>query len=88
MQVAHKLRKEGNVLVGAGAHFRIEHHLRITHGLKPDVLEAALQRISSVLTSMSVARSEGQSESPNAEVASTEISGESRSGCGCTMQAR
>ena len=47
--MAHKLRAEGDVLVGAGAHFGIEHHLRITHGLEPQVLEAALERILAVL---------------------------------------
>ncbi|MBP2472897.1 aspartate/methionine/tyrosine aminotransferase [Crossiella equi] len=49
LEVAHALRERGNVLVGVGAHFGVEHHLRITHGLEPDYLDAALASISRVL---------------------------------------
>ncbi len=57
LQVAHKIRTEGDVLVGAGAHFGVEHHLRITHGMEPEFLEGALQSISRVLASASAAES-------------------------------
>ncbi|SOE09264.1 Aspartate/methionine/tyrosine aminotransferase [Streptomyces sp. 2323.1] len=49
LDVANALRARGNVLVSAGAHFGIENHLRITHGLKPDYLDAALDSIYRVL---------------------------------------
>ncbi|EIE25705.1 PLP-dependent transferase [Coccomyxa subellipsoidea C-169] len=57
IEVAHKIRTEGDVLVGAGAHFGVEHHLRITHGMEPKFLEGALQSISRVLASASAAES-------------------------------
>ncbi|MEV5967409.1 aminotransferase class I/II-fold pyridoxal phosphate-dependent enzyme [Kribbella sp. NPDC051952] len=47
--VADLLRTEGSVLVGAGEHFGIESHLRITHGLEPAYLDAALNNITKVL---------------------------------------
>jgi len=50
-EVADALRTEGSVLVGAGEHFGIESHLRITHGLEPDYLDAALSSITKVLRS-------------------------------------
>ncbi|MGW0201288.1 hypothetical protein [Nonomuraea sp. NPDC003201] len=34
---------------GAGAHFGVEHHLRITHDLRPGYLDAALDGISRAL---------------------------------------
>ena len=49
LDVAHALRTQGDVLVGAGAHFGVERHLRITHGLEPAYLDAALERIGAVL---------------------------------------
>ncbi|CAL8469890.1 g9432 [Coccomyxa elongata] len=61
VKVAHALRTKGDVLVGAGAHFGIEHHLRITHGLEPHVLEAALERIFDVLGDMKDASAEKES---------------------------
>jgi aspartate/methionine/tyrosine aminotransferase len=48
-QVAQALRTEGDVLVGAGSHFGIEHHLRITHGVVRAYLEEALRRTERVL---------------------------------------
>jgi aspartate/methionine/tyrosine aminotransferase len=50
--VADVLRMQADVLVGAGAHFGIEHHLRITHGLEPAYLDAALQRVSDVMATL------------------------------------
>ncbi|GGU93976.1 aminotransferase [Streptomyces albospinus] len=52
LDVANALRARGNVLVSAGAHFGVENHLRITHGLKPDHLDAALDSIHRVLTEL------------------------------------
>jgi aspartate/methionine/tyrosine aminotransferase len=52
LAVAETLRTEADVLVGAGAHFGVEHHLRITHGLEPVYLEAALQRVTEVLATV------------------------------------
>lgn len=52
LEVGHALRDRGNVLVGVGAHFGVEHHLRITHGLQPVYLEAALRNVSRVLTEL------------------------------------
>jgi aspartate/methionine/tyrosine aminotransferase len=49
VEVAHALRREADVLVGAGIHFGVEHHLRITHGLEPAFLGAALGRAETVL---------------------------------------
>ena len=49
MDVAEALRVRGSVLVGAGGHFGIESHLRITHGLEPAYLKGGLRRISDVL---------------------------------------
>jgi bifunctional pyridoxal-dependent enzyme with beta-cystathionase and maltose regulon repressor activities len=49
VEVAHALRREADVLVGAGIHFGVEHHLRITHGLEPAFLGAALGRAGTVL---------------------------------------
>jgi aspartate/methionine/tyrosine aminotransferase len=48
LDVAEALRRHG-VLVIPGAHFGVERHLRITHGVEPGYLIPALQRISSVL---------------------------------------
>lgn len=48
VQVADALRHAG-VLVIPGAHFQVEHHLRITYGIEPSGLTEALQRISAVL---------------------------------------
>ncbi|MFI6680877.1 aminotransferase class I/II-fold pyridoxal phosphate-dependent enzyme [Kribbella sp. NPDC050470] len=48
-EVADTLRTQAGVLVGAGHHFGVEHHLRITHGLQPDYLNAALTNITKVL---------------------------------------
>lgn len=51
LEVAHALRR-GGVLVGVGAHFGVEHHLRITHGLAADYMEPALERMTDVLTGL------------------------------------
>ena len=49
LEVADALRTRADVLVCAGAHFGVERHLRITHGLAPAYLDAALERIGAVL---------------------------------------
>ncbi|MEU1480928.1 aminotransferase class I/II-fold pyridoxal phosphate-dependent enzyme [Streptomyces sp. NPDC001668] len=48
-QVAETLRVQGDVLVGAGAHFGTEGHLRIAHGHEAAYLAAALDRTAAVL---------------------------------------
>jgi aspartate/methionine/tyrosine aminotransferase len=55
VEVAHALRREADVLVGAGIHFGVEHHLRITHGLEPAFLGAALGRAETVLRRLAAA---------------------------------
>ena len=52
MSAAAQLHKRGNVLVGAGAHFGVEHHLRITRGFEPGYLDAALASITRVLAGL------------------------------------
>lgn len=52
LAVARALRERGSVLVGAGAHFGVEHHLRITHGLEPGYLDAAFASITRVLAGL------------------------------------
>jgi aspartate/methionine/tyrosine aminotransferase len=49
LDVAEMLRIEAGVLVGAGAHFGVECHLRVAHGLEPAYLAAGLRRIARVL---------------------------------------
>ena len=53
LELAQLLRTQADVLVGAGCHFGVERHLRITHGLEPAYLDAALHRISAVLETLS-----------------------------------
>jgi len=45
LEVAHELRKDG-VLVGIGADFGEEYHLRVTHGLNAEIMDAALAQMS------------------------------------------
>lgn len=52
IEVAHAIREHGDVLVGAGAHFGVEHHLRITHGLELGYVDAALSSITRVINSL------------------------------------
>jgi aspartate/methionine/tyrosine aminotransferase len=49
VEVAEALHARGGVLVGAGAHFGTEQHLRFTYGLEPALLAAALDRAAHVL---------------------------------------
>lgn len=44
LTVAHELRKDG-VLVGVGADFGEEYHLRVTHGLSAEIMDAALAQM-------------------------------------------
>jgi hypothetical protein len=55
MEVAEALRVQGSVLVGAGAHFGVDCHLRITHGLQPGYLDGGLRGISRVLAARGAA---------------------------------
>ncbi|MFE3221159.1 PLP-dependent aminotransferase family protein [Streptomyces antimycoticus] len=52
-EVAEALHARGSVLVGAGAHFGTEHHLRFTYGQEPAHLAAALEKASQVLKELS-----------------------------------
>jgi aspartate/methionine/tyrosine aminotransferase len=47
LDVAHALRR-GGVLVGVGAHFGVERHLRVTHGLDEEYMRPALERMTAV----------------------------------------
>lgn len=49
VEVAHEIRIKGSVLVAAGSHFGIEHHLRITHGVDAATFEEASAAILQVL---------------------------------------
>jgi len=51
LEVAHALRR-GGVLVGVGAHFGVEHHLRVTHGLVAEYMEPALERMTGVFSAL------------------------------------
>ncbi|RMF92928.1 MAG: aminotransferase class I/II-fold pyridoxal phosphate-dependent enzyme [Nitrospinota bacterium] len=44
-----RLIREHSVLVAAGDYFGIPHHLRISYGLEPEVLQEGLRRISTLL---------------------------------------
>lgn len=46
------IKDRGDVLVGAGDHFGVPQHLRITHGLKAEVVAEALERIARVVGEM------------------------------------
>ncbi|MEU3510188.1 aminotransferase class I/II-fold pyridoxal phosphate-dependent enzyme [Streptomyces longwoodensis] len=52
-EVAEALHARGGVLVGAGAHFGTEQHLRFTYGQEPAQLAAALEKTSHVLKELS-----------------------------------
>ncbi|MET8826335.1 aminotransferase class I/II-fold pyridoxal phosphate-dependent enzyme [Streptomyces sp. NPDC004610] len=52
-EVAEALHARGGVLVGPGAHFGTEHHLRFTYGQEPAHLAAALEKTSHVLKELS-----------------------------------
>jgi len=56
-EVADEIRRRANVLVAPGEYFGIEHHLRITHGLKVEYLNQALDRMGAVLNEMAAAKS-------------------------------
>lgn len=49
VEVAHALRRDADVLVAPGSTFGVEHHLRITHGLEPAMLDEAFERAGRVL---------------------------------------
>jgi aspartate/methionine/tyrosine aminotransferase len=49
VEVADRIRAQGDVLVAPGACFGIEGHLRITHGLQSAYVAEALERIAGVL---------------------------------------
>ena len=47
--LAETIRQRANVLVAPGDYFGVDHHLRITHGLKPEFMQDGLNRIGTVL---------------------------------------
>ncbi len=49
VEVATALRRDADVLVAPGSTFGVEHHLRITHGFEPALLDEALERAGRVL---------------------------------------
>ncbi len=49
VEVAHALRRDADVLVAPGSTFGVEHHLRITHGLEPALIDEAFERAGRVL---------------------------------------
>jgi aspartate/methionine/tyrosine aminotransferase len=49
--LAHRVRREADVLVAPGAFFDVDDHLRIGHGRDPVQLRAGLDRLSAVLRS-------------------------------------
>jgi len=54
VQVADEIRRRANVLVAPGEYFGIEHHLRMTHGLKLEYLTEALTRVGDVFEELAV----------------------------------
>ncbi|MEZ4455735.1 MAG: aminotransferase class I/II-fold pyridoxal phosphate-dependent enzyme [Gemmatimonadales bacterium] len=53
--VADRIRREASVLLAPGAYLGAEHHLRITHGVGPDYVSAALDRVGGVLEALASA---------------------------------
>jgi len=51
-QLAQRLIQEKSVLVGAGDHFGVDHHLRISFGLPADYLRPALDRVHELIVEL------------------------------------
>ncbi len=51
-EIVRRLIHEKSVLVGAGEHFGIDHHLRISFGLPADILRPALDRIHDLIAEL------------------------------------
>jgi len=51
-ELAERLIHEKSVLVGAGDHFGVDHHLRISFGLPADYLRSALDRIHELIAEL------------------------------------
>ena len=52
VDLVERLIRDKSVLVGAGEHFGIDHHLRISFGLPPDYLRPALDRIHDLIVEL------------------------------------
>ena len=52
VELAERLIHEKSVLVAPGAHFGVDHHLRISFGLPPDFLRAGLNRIHEMIVEL------------------------------------
>ena len=51
-EFVHRLIREKSVLVAPGDHFGVDHHLRISYGLTPAYLEAALDRVHDLIVEL------------------------------------
>ncbi len=51
-ELVERLIRQKSVLVAAGEHFGIDHHLRISYGLPPDYLRPALDRIHELIVEL------------------------------------
>ena len=51
-EMVNRLIHEKSVLIAPGDHFGMDHHLRISYGLPPDYLEAALGRIHELIVEL------------------------------------
>ena len=51
-ELVKRLIHEKSVLIGAGEHFGVDHHLRISYGLPPDYLQAGLDRIHELIVEL------------------------------------
>jgi len=54
-ELVERLIREKSVLVGAGDHFGVDHHLRISFGLPADHLRPALDRIHDLIVELQAA---------------------------------
>jgi aspartate/methionine/tyrosine aminotransferase len=52
VELVDRLIHEKSVLVAPGAHFGVDHHLRISFGLPPDFLRAGLDRIHEMIVEL------------------------------------
>ena len=55
-ELVKRLAREKSVLIAAGDHFGVDHHLRISYGLPPDYLRAALDRIHELIAELHATR--------------------------------
>jgi aspartate/methionine/tyrosine aminotransferase len=51
-QLVERLLREKSVFIVPGDHFGMDHHLRISYGLPPDILQAGLDRVGELLAEL------------------------------------